>query len=91
MNATVTYLISEQPHPFDDKKRAQGVKAWCLVEVVTPEAGPKTHTNVAMFNYASEAERFQAHVFASGLDGKLVSIDRDVKELLTLWQKPSAR
>lgn len=87
MNATVTYKVSYEPHPWDEKLRAKGVQAWCLVQVITPEMGPKTFTPVALFNWDSDAERFQGHVLASGLNGKLVEIDPSQKEHLEFVQR----
>lgn len=84
MKATITYRVEWHPHPWDAKQRARGVNAWCLVMVTTPEVGPKTVEPVAIFNFDSEAERFMGHVFASGLDGQLVSIDPNQKELFEL-------
>jgi hypothetical protein len=68
----------------------EGTKAWCLVEVVTPQAGPPTHNPVAIFNFDSDAERFQGQVFAEGLDGKLLSIDRDVRRMFAMLSERPA-
>ena len=84
MNATITYRMEYLPHPWNEKRRSRGTRAWCLVKVVTPAVGPKSAEPVAIFDWDSEAERFMGHVFALGLDGKLVTIDSDYKELFRL-------
>lgn len=81
MNATITYRIGSEPHPWDEKRRAQGVVAYCLIKVITPDFGPKREEPVAIFNWDSEAEMFMGHVFADLLDGKLVTIDPGFREL----------
>ncbi len=81
MKATITYEVSWVPHPWDDKKRAAGMYAWCVLKVVTPEAGPRKNEAVAIFNLDSEAETFIGHVFATGLNGQLVTIPDDFVEL----------
>lgn len=91
MNARVTYEMHYLPHPWDEKLRKDGAKAWILCEVVVPEAGPETFNPVAIFNYDSEGARFQGHVFASGLNGKLVKIDPSTQELFELQAKLRAR
>jgi hypothetical protein len=53
--------------------------------------GPPTFAEVAVFNLDSEAERFQAHVLASKLDGALVKIDPTVRELFELQAKARVR
>ncbi len=84
MNATISYAMEFIPHPWDSEQRKRGVQAWCLVKTVKPEVGEKTWEPVAIFNLDSEANTFQGHVFATGLDGKLVSIHRDTRELFEL-------
>ncbi len=90
MKATIAYRISYEPHPYDKKQRAQGVKAWSLVRVTTPEAGPRTEDVVAIFNFDTEGEAFMGHVFAEGLDGRLVTIDPEWSELFEGRQKRAA-
>ena len=80
MQATITYRVECIPHPWPTDKN-RGIDAWCLVKIVTPEMGPSQTEAVAIFNFDSEAELFQAHILASDLDGKLVTIDKDVREL----------
>lgn len=83
MNAKITYEMRRVPHPFDKKMRDNNIEAWCLFEVITPAAGPRIYGEpIAIFNLDSQAERFQGHVFAEDLDGKLVTIDRDYRALL---------
>ncbi len=91
MKATITYRVSYEPHPYDKKQRAQGVRAWALVRVTTPEAGPRTEDVVAIFNFDTEAERFMGHVFAEGLDGRLVIIDPEWRELFEDRRKRAAK
>lgn len=79
MKSQIKYVMEYLPHPWDEKMRAKGEKIWCLVEVIVPEVGPKTSNPVAIFNYGSDAERFQGHVLTSG--NGLVEIDPDLKEL----------
>lgn len=81
MKATITYRVGRIPHPYDDKRAAKGEYAWCLIKVITPVMGEVTEEPVAMFNLDSEARTFQGHVLASKLDGKLVTIDKDIREL----------
>lgn len=40
MNAKITYRMSFEAHPWNEKSRAAGMQAWCLVKVITPELGP---------------------------------------------------
>ena len=84
MTATVTYKMEFLPHPWNEKSRADGMKAWCLVKIVTPEHGARTSETVAIFNWDSEAETFQGHVYAAGLDGQLIELDPDVRDLFRL-------
>lgn len=87
MNATVTYQLQFIPHPWNEKSRKEGVSAWCLVRVMTPELGPRKEEPVAIFNLDSEAELFASHVFATKLDKKLVDIGRDFEQLCRLREK----
>ena len=73
MNATISYRMEHIPHPFDDKQRAAGVYAWCLVKWVTPELGESACEPVALFNLDSEAVMFQGHIASAGLN-KLIGI-----------------
>lgn len=85
MNAKITYRIGNIPHPWNDNHRANGMMAWCLIKVIKPEVGSISlikEEPVAIFNLDSEAELFMAHIYASNLNGKLVEIDRHVKEYL---------
>lgn len=85
MNAKITYRIGNIPHPWNDKHRAAGMMAWCLIKVIKPEIGSVSlikEEPVAIFDLNSEAELFMAHIYASNLNGKLVEIDRHVKEYL---------
>lgn len=91
MNATITYEMAFVPHPWNQVRRAEGVKAWCLVRVTTPEHGPRTEETVAVFDMDSEAMTFQGHILAAGLDGKLVRLDDDVRELFELQKKATRR
>lgn len=77
MKANVTYRMGYIPHPWDEKRRREGIELWCLIKVITPEIGNGTEVAVAAFNLDSEAETFQGNVYAEGLDGKLVSISSD--------------
>jgi hypothetical protein len=81
MNAKITYRVGSQPHPWDEKARAKGVTAMCLIKVITADFGPMREEPVAIFNWDSEAEMFMGHIFAAGLDGKLVTIDSDYRKL----------
>lgn len=81
MKATITYRMGEIPHPWDDKRATKGERVWCLIKVITPVMGAVLEQPVAIFDLGSEARMFQGHVLASKLDGKLVTIDRDVREL----------
>jgi len=49
MNAKISYGVVWMLHPWDDDRRAAGVKAWCLVKVTKPEAGPILEEAVAIF------------------------------------------
>jgi len=91
MIATIRYKMAYLPHPWNTGSRAEGEKAWCLVKVVKPEHGATTEEPVAIFNWDSEAETFQGHVYAAGLDGKLIDIDRDVRELFELRSLNAAK
>jgi hypothetical protein len=91
VNAKVTYKMQYVPHPFDVKQRAEGVRAWTLFEVTTPPAGPSTAVPIALFNFDSEAERFMGHVFADGLDGKLLEIDPKVRGLFEMQAERRSR
>jgi hypothetical protein len=82
VRAAITYSVENLPHPFDEKQRAQGIHAWCIVKNVQPAMGIATAEPVAYFNFDSEAKTFQGHVLAEGLDGRLVTIDRDMREFL---------
>jgi hypothetical protein len=75
MKAEIKYTIEYVPHPWGDKSE----KAWCLVEHTIPEIGPKNSAPIAIFNYSSDAERFQGHVLTSG--NGLIEIDPDLKEM----------
>lgn len=60
MNIKLKYVIEEMPHPWDDEKRAEGVKAFCLVRYYEPDCPPVAGLHgsqevVAMFNWDSEA------------------------------------
>lgn len=87
MKATITYGVEFIPHPWNDKQREQGVKAWCIVEYMTPEQGPRTVTPVAIFDLDSAAERFQGHVFAEGLNKKLITIDPSYEEIFEIRER----
>ncbi len=91
MNATITYRVDFVPHPFDPRQADKGVRAWCLLRVTQPEAGPRMTAAVAIFNLDSEAEAFMGHVWASGLDGSLVSIASDTRELFEYRAKIQAQ
>lgn len=82
MRATISYALRNIPHPWNDKQRANGVKAWCLVKVVKPELGNETWETVAIFNLDSEAETFAGLVHADGHG--LVDIGPDFAELFKL-------
>lgn len=81
MNATITYRLTYRPSPLC---RCEDDRAYVLVKCVTPEIGDSTEQDVAIFNLDSEARLFAAHVFTSGLDGKLVDLDRNMRESLEL-------
>lgn len=91
VNATITYEMAFIPHPWDNVQRAHGVRAWCLLKMVTPEHGPTTQEPVAIFNMDTEAMIFQGHVLAAGLDGKLCRLDSDARELFELQKKVGRR
>lgn len=85
MNAKVTYEMSNQPHPWSEEKRKAGIKAWCLCRVTKTESGHRIGWEpVAIFNLDSEAETFQRHIFEGGFDGKLVDVDREIRQLFEL-------
>lgn len=65
--------------------------AYCLVKMVVPTFGESTWEPVAIFNYDSEATTFQGHVFAEGLDKKLVEIDDGVRQLFEAQRDLRAR
>lgn len=85
MNAKITYRMAYcSSDLLSEGHRKAGVYAWHLMKVVQPElfgTYGSTEEPVAIFNLNSEAELFQAHVFASGLNEKLVTIGPDLKEL----------
>lgn len=81
MKATITYKLGRILHPWDARQYNKDVYVWCLIKVTTPEHGRRDEEPVAIFNLDSEARLFQGHVYAGKLDGKLVDIDKDVKEL----------
>ena len=92
MDAKITYAIRYVPHPYDKKQRAEGVHAWALLRVVTVAESfrPISEETVAIFNWDSEAEIFMTHVLSAGLDGKLVDVDPDFRELQKLRAKNRA-
>lgn len=59
MDAKVEYQMVYLPHPWDEKLRAKGVNAWCIVRKVkiAGDTWPLSEP-VALFNLDSEAERF---------------------------------
>ena len=62
---------------------AKGIQAWCLVKVIKPEVGLVASSEVvAMFNFDSEGDLFQDHIYAAQLNEKLVTIHPDKLELL---------
>ena len=68
MNAKITYRMDYRLHPWSEDKRMQGVKIWCLLEVVTPSHGVNETSNpIAVFNLDSEAERFQCAMSCGGV------------------------
>ena len=81
MKATITYRVGFIPYPWDEARRKKGDEIWALIKVTTPEMGRITEEAVAAFNLDSEARTFQGHVVATKLDGKLVDVDPNVKEL----------
>lgn len=87
MNAKVTYELRYEVDPWDEKRRAAGLKCWCLVQVVTFELGVPRSEIVAVFERDSVAETFAGHVFATGLDQKLVDIGFIFRELFELRQR----
>lgn len=87
MTAKIAYRMVYLPHPFDGTQRQRGVEAWCLVKVTRPEFGRETQEPVAIFNLDSEAETFQGHVHAAGLDGALVEINPELRHLFALRRK----
>ena len=87
MKASITYRMSFIPHPWAKNKWQKQVNAWCLIKVIRPEVGFSKEETVAIFNLDSEAELFQTHIFMENLDGKLLSIDDNVKELIKSMQK----
>jgi hypothetical protein len=91
MHARITYKMRYLPHPWNETRRTNGVKVWCLVKVVAPEHGPHMEHPVALFDYDLEAELFQAHVYGAGLDGPLVELDSNVRELFQLRASTSGR
>lgn len=84
MKARIEYRLENISHPWNEERRKQGMKAWCLMCRTIPELGPSTEEPVAIFNMDSDAERFAGHVFAEGLDGKLVSVGSDFRGLFQL-------
>lgn len=82
MNAKISYKVDCLPHPWNEKHRSEGVHAWCLVKVTTPAYGDKREEAVAIFNFDSEAEQFQAEVIISGLES-LIGITDATKEVIT--------
>ncbi len=81
MNAKITYKVSNIPYPWDEKRKKAGDMIYALVKRTVPEYGYPTEEPVAVFNYDSEARQFAAHVFMAGLDGKLVEMDDDLRQL----------
>ncbi len=80
MNAKITYAMRFVPDPFD-KKNENRQSLWCLHEVTTPEYGEPTWKPIAIFNLDSEAERFMGNVFASGMDGILIDIAPNLRDV----------
>jgi len=89
--ATITYRMENLRHPFDPNANDKGVYVWALVKVITPAHGETTETPVALFNLDSEARTFQGHVYAEKLDGKLVTINDDIRELCKMNMKRRKR
>jgi hypothetical protein len=59
--------------------------------MVKPEHGPTTQEPVAIFNMDTEAMIFQGHVLAGGLDGSLVRLDSDARELFEIQKRVTRR
>lgn len=91
MTAQIVYRVDRLPHPFDPKQRRNGVYAYCLIKVVQPDVGNATEEPVAIFNFDSEAELFLAHVSTSEVEGKLVEMTRDQRELYESFARSKAR
>jgi hypothetical protein len=89
MNARIRYRMSELPHPFNPKLAAQGITAWCLVEVVEPEIGSRTEGVVAIFDLDSRAMTFMGHVIAEGLNGRLIEVPNEIVELASIRHRRS--
>lgn len=81
MTAKIIYTMEYLPHPFDTKRRSEGEHAWCLCKQVIPEIGRETFEAVAIFNFDSEAQLFQNHVFLSNTSDTVVKIHEDARKL----------
>ncbi len=78
--ARIVYRMAYIPHPWDDKRRADGVNMWCLVREVYDESVSFWVIDakpIAMFNFDSDAEIFQKYL----VDEYNVVPDKDVVEL----------
>lgn len=85
MNARIVYKMKNIPYPWDNARRAQGVKVWALCRVVVPEFGPSTGSDfepIGLFNIDSEAERFMLHAFLTSGENGLLKFDQSELELV---------
>jgi hypothetical protein len=85
MNAKIVYEMCYGPNPF---VKDNPCDAWILWQAVIPEVGIDIHHEpVAIFNRDSDARTFMAHIWAEGLDGKLVKLPRDMADDLASLQE----
>jgi len=82
MTATITYRLV-----YKQSEMSRMERAYHIVKIVTPELGEATEQDVALFNFDSEGRLFGAHVFACGLDGSLIDIDRSLRESMELERR----
>ena len=86
MNAKITYRMGYSNYLLPEPQRKQGRMAWHLMKITEPEIGgysTRSEEAVAIFSSVNEAQIFQAHIFAKGLDGELVSIDSNLYQQFT--------
>lgn len=87
MKAEIKYVMQFLPHPWDKKRREEGLKLWCLCKMVVPVSSRidafEAVEPLAIFNRDSEALTFQEHCMAGGSVEPCKIFERDMGE----WER----